>query len=136
MIWNVFGNYRPGSHHRKRPDDHLWQHHRACPQRSASLHQNLSHLPIGASFQRTVRVDRSGQCVVGQDYSRPEKDTILQCRAMVEKAAGLDLRVIPDDHIDLDIYALPKDAIPPNPGSLSHLSLMPDTTPLSNRRLL
>src|SRR5262245_66586969 len=136
MIRNVSGHNRPGPPHRRSRDDHLWQHHRAGPQRSASLHQNLSHLPIGATFQRTVRVDCSGQFVIGQDYPRPEKDAILQRRAVVEKASVLDLHVIADDHIEIDIYALTKDAIPPNPGPLSHLGLMPDTATLANRRIL
>src|SRR5262245_4503332 len=135
MIRNVFGYHRPGSHHRKCPDDYLRQHHCACPQRSASLHQNLSPLPIGVTFQRTVRVDCSGQFVIGQNYPRPEKDAILQSRTVIEKASVLDLHVVTNDYIEIDIYAFTENAIAPNPGSLSHLSLMPDPTTRADCRL-
>lgn len=103
--------------------------------RSALLHQGFTHLPILTTLQTTIRVDRSGAFIVGENTMRTTKHAVLEGHAVINRDAVLDLDVIPDFHTCIYIDALTEDTIPSDINIFAHLAMQPNFCPLTNFRV-
>src|SRR5690606_3401039 len=117
---------------RPAPDRHGGDAHRARSDGGAVADGHAHGLPVVRGLGGAVRVDGTGEVVVGEHHAGAHEDAVLEHGGLVDQGVVLDLAAVSHDDAGADVGAATDDAVATDAGVLSHLGQVPDRGPVSN----
>lgn len=132
---NVARDYAAGAHHCPLTDGYSTTDGRISPDRGAIPNPRLCHGPVIPSLQGAIWINGSREQIVGKTDMGADENPVLYRYAVIYRYIILNFDIISYDNTGVNIYPFADNAIGPNTGTLTDLSVVPDRGAVTNLRI-